>query len=95
MTMTFAVAIGSFLLVAIGTATADDGAAPAVRKDDALTVGQALPAFETTDDQGQPWKSADHVGKKVLVLYFYLGDFTGGCTRQAQAYRDGLAKIEN
>ena len=49
--------------------------------------------FEISDDAGQAWKSADHVGKHVLVLYFYPGDFTGGCIRQAEAYRDGLAKI--
>lgn len=60
----------------------------------ALAVGDMLPVFESTDDQGLPWKSADHVGKKVLVLYFYPGDFTGGCIKQAEAYRDGLAKIE-
>ena len=60
-----------------------------------VKVGEALPEFEQTDDNGQPWKSTGHVGnKKILVLYFYPGDFTGGCTRQAQAYRDGLAKIE-
>ncbi len=59
-----------------------------------LAVGDLLPNFESTDDQGQPWRSADHVGKKVLVLYFYPGDFTGGCIKQAEAYRDGLAKIE-
>ena len=57
-------------------------------------VGDAMPAFESTDDQDRPWKSADFVGKKVLVLYFYPGDFTGGCIKQVQAYRDGLAKIE-
>jgi peroxiredoxin Q/BCP len=57
-------------------------------------VGEALPAFEGTDDQGLPWKSADHVGKKVLVLYFYPGDFTGGCIKQVEAYRDGLKKLE-
>ncbi len=59
-----------------------------------LAVGELLPAFESTDEQGLPWKSADHVGKKVLVLYFYPGDFTGGCIKQAEAYRDGLTKIE-
>ena len=57
-------------------------------------VGDVLPAFEGTDDQGLPWKSADHVGKKVLVLYFYPGDFTGGCIKQVEAYRDGLKKLE-
>ena len=59
-----------------------------------LAVGESLPAFESTDEQGLPWKSADHVGKKVLVLYFYPGDFTGGCIKQAEAYREGLAKLE-
>ncbi len=57
-------------------------------------VGDAMPAFESTDDLNHPWKSADYVGKKVLVLYFYPGDFTGGCIKQAQAYRDVLTKIE-
>src|SRR4029434_2244496 len=59
-----------------------------------LMEGSPLPTFESLDDQGQPWKSAEHTGKKGLVLYFEYGDFTGGCTRQAQAYRDALAKIE-
>ena len=57
-------------------------------------VGDAMPAFESTDDLDRPWKSADYVGKKVLVLYFYPGDFTGGCIKQAQAYRAVLTKIE-
>lgn len=57
-------------------------------------AGDALPAFESIDEQGVAWKSADHVGKKVLVLYFYPGDFTGGCIKQAEAYREGLAKLE-
>lgn len=57
------------------------------------TVGDFLPGFESTDDQGHAWKSSDHVGKKVLVLYFYPGDFTGGCIKQAEAYRDELDKV--
>jgi peroxiredoxin Q/BCP len=56
--------------------------------------GAPLPAFESVDDEGRTWKSSDHIGQKVLVLYFYPGDFTGGCTKQAQAYREGLAQIE-
>ena len=39
-------------------------------------VGESFPVFESTDDQGLSWKSSNHVGKKVLVLYFYPGDFT-------------------
>ena len=65
-------------------------AAPAM----GLAEGDAVPAFESTDEQSQPWKSADRIGKKVVVLYFYPGDFTGGCVKQAQAYREGLTNIE-
>src|ERR1043165_6399867 len=57
-------------------------------------IGDTLPEFQSTDEQGRVWKSADHAGEKLLVLYFYPGDFTGGCIRQAEAFREGLAKLE-
>jgi peroxiredoxin Q/BCP len=44
----------------------------------AVKVGDKAPSFQATDDQGKTWKSDDHVGKKVVVLYFYAADFTGG-----------------
>jgi peroxiredoxin Q/BCP len=53
-----------------------------------LKVGDAAPSFAAKDDTGADWKSADHVGKKILVVYFYPASFTGGCTKQACAYRD-------
>jgi peroxiredoxin Q/BCP len=53
-----------------------------------IKVGDKAPAFDGTDDQGKPWKSSDHVGKKILVVYFYPADFTGGCTAQACGFRD-------
>jgi peroxiredoxin Q/BCP len=56
-------------------------------------VGDAAPTFESTDDQGKTWKSTDHVGKKVLVVYFYPADFTGGCTKQACGFRDDLKEL--
>jgi len=58
-----------------------------------VNVGDPAPAFESTDDQGNPWKSADHVGKKILVVYFYPADLTGGCTKQACSYRDDMSKL--
>ena len=75
-----------------GAGLAADDARP--EQNPPLAVGDLLPAFESVDDRAQAWKSADHVGKKVLVIYFYPGDFTGGCSKQAQAYRDALAKFE-
>jgi peroxiredoxin Q/BCP len=58
-----------------------------------LKVGDVVPAFEVTDDSGSIWKSTDHVGKKVLVVYFYPADMTGGCTKQACGFRDDSAKL--
>jgi peroxiredoxin Q/BCP len=59
-----------------------------------LKVGQMAPSFEANDDQGKTWKSSDHVGKNVIVLYFYPADMTGGCTKQACGFRDDLKKLE-
>ncbi len=58
-----------------------------------LKVGDPAPRFEALDDTGKLWKSADHVGKKIMVVYFYPADFTGGCTREACGYRDDYAKL--
>ena len=58
-----------------------------------LAVGDVAPKFESMDDQGKAWKSADHVGKKVVVVYFYPADDTGGCTKQACGFRDDMKKL--
>jgi peroxiredoxin Q/BCP len=58
-----------------------------------LNVGDPAPTFESTDDEGKPWKSSDHVGKKVLVVYFYPADLTGGCTKQACGFRDNMKAL--
>lgn len=58
-----------------------------------VAVGQKAPSFSAKDDQGKEWKSSDHVGKKALVIYFYPADLTGGCTKQACAFRDDLPKF--
>ena len=87
------------VLLASGILQATDETTPAAEPNQevaatVLAAGDLLPAFESIDEQGHPWKSTDHVGKRILVLYFYPGDFTGGCIKQAEAYRDGLAKIK-
>jgi peroxiredoxin Q/BCP len=53
-----------------------------------LAVGDAAPSFSAPVDDGSIWNSADHVGKKIIVVYFYPADMTGGCTKQACAFRD-------
>jgi len=80
------------LAMSAAAVAVDDGAA---EKNEPLAVGQALPDFESISDNGQPWKSADNVGHKILVLYFYPGDFTGGCSKQALTFREGLKSLED
>jgi peroxiredoxin Q/BCP len=62
-------------------------------KTGSLKVGDPAPAFTATDDQGKTWKSSDHVGKHILVVYFYPADMTGGCTKQACGFRDDTKKL--
>lgn len=58
-----------------------------------LKVGDKAPEFQALDDTGKPWKSVDHVGKKIMVVYFYPADFTGGCTKEACGYRDDYSQL--
>ena len=63
-----------------------------------LNVGDPAPTFQAKDDTGTDWKSSDHVAikdkdkAKIVVVYFYPADFTGGCTKQACGFRDDMAK---
>jgi peroxiredoxin Q/BCP len=58
-----------------------------------LKVGDKAPEFTVDDDSGKEWKSGDHIGKKIVVVYFYPADMTGGCTKQACGFRDDLSKL--
>jgi len=60
-----------------------------------LAIGDKAPAFTATTDDGSTWKLADFVGKKNVVVYFYPAAMTGGCTKQACAYRDSQPAIES
>jgi peroxiredoxin Q/BCP len=53
-----------------------------------VETGNKAPGFKAIDDTGQTWKLSDHIGKKIIVLYFYPAAMTGGCTKQACGYRD-------
>jgi peroxiredoxin Q/BCP len=69
------------------------GGVRAEKKEGGVNVGDKAPEFEAVDDQGQPWKSSEQVGKKVVVVYFYPADLTGGCTKQACGFRDDMKKL--
>lgn len=58
-----------------------------------LKEGQKAPAFSLPSDSGDDVALKDFAGKNV-VLYFYPRDSTPGCTREAEAFRDELAKFK-
>jgi peroxiredoxin Q/BCP len=60
-----------------------------------LKVGDKAPDFTAQDESGKEWKSANFVGKKIIVVYFYPADMTGGCTKQACAFRDDFSKLKD
>lgn len=62
--------------------------------DISLKPGDAAPEFTVQDDTGAQWNSQDHFGKKIVVVYFYPADMTGGCTKQACGFRDDLGKLK-
>lgn len=60
-----------------------------------LSVGDKAPDFKTLGDNGKLWNSKDYLGKKNIVVYFYPAAMTGGCTKQACAYRDFKSEIDD
>jgi peroxiredoxin Q/BCP len=57
-----------------------------------LKLGNQLPNFSTTDQNGKSINSSDLIGKK-LVVYFYPKDNTPGCTAQACNIRDNYETL--
>jgi peroxiredoxin Q/BCP len=85
--------IGAMLLCFFGNLASGDEKKEAEEKKVDLQVGDQAPVFEAIDDEGKPFKSADQVGKKFVVVYFYPADFTSGCRAQAQKFRDNMNKL--
>lgn len=60
-----------------------------------LKVGDKAPEFKTLADDGSTWDASDYIGDKYIVVYFYPAAMTGGCTKQACAYRDFKSQIDD
>ena len=59
-----------------------------------LQVGDTAPDFTLADQEGKQVKLSDYRGKKQVVLIFYPGDQTPGCTKQLCSARDDSAQYE-
>lgn len=58
-----------------------------------IQVGDALPDFAASDQEGNEISSEDFLGSPV-VLYFYPKDDTPGCTKEACSFRDNMTDLE-
>lgn len=57
-------------------------------------AGDTAPLFTGKDQDGKDFKLGDVVGKKIVLLYFYPKDFTGGCTTEACGFRDRMGDLQ-
>src|SRR5437867_2977176 len=78
--------IANLFCIGLAAAIAEGGKTP--------QAGDKAPLIEGTDQDGKPWKLADHVGKQVVLLYFYPKDDTPGCTKQACGLRDRMSELK-
>lgn len=81
-----AIAIGLALFLVAGTARAQEKP---------LIVGDTIPAFTLSDQDGKPFSVRDSIGRKILVIYFYPKDESPVCTKEACAFRDKYAEFTN
>lgn len=59
-----------------------------------LQVGDKVPSFSVTDDQGNTQILSDYKGQK-LVVFFYPKANTPGCTAEACDLRDHFKELQN
>lgn len=59
-----------------------------------LKVGDKAPDFTLPATTGDKVTLSDYVGKGTVVVGFFPAAFTGGCTKEAKAYQEGIAKFE-
>ena len=53
-----------------------------------IQVGDQAPDFTLPTQAGETFHLGDHLGERVVVLYFYPKDNSVGCTAEACAFRD-------
>jgi thioredoxin-dependent peroxiredoxin len=53
-----------------------------------IKLGDQIPDFSLTDQDGNLLKISDYFGKKKLVIFFYPQDGSLNCTREACYFRD-------
>ena len=60
----------------------------------AIQIGDKLPSFKATKQDGTAFESAS-INEKPVVIYFYPKDFTPGCTTQACSFTDAYQDFQD
>ena len=60
----------------------------------AIQIGDKLPHFTATKQDGTAFDSHE-IQQKPVVIYFYPKDFTPGCTTQACSFRDAYQDFQD
>ncbi|AOW19925.1 peroxiredoxin [Urechidicola croceus] len=60
-----------------------------------IRVGDEIPLFALTDQNGKEFLIKNLIGRKKIVLFFYPKDFTPGCVREACSFRDQYDDFKN
>jgi thioredoxin-dependent peroxiredoxin len=82
---------GAMLLLAVAIV----GGCVGSSRQGVLKTGDQAPDFALQDQNGHQVKLSDYRGKKNVVLAFYIKAFTGGWTRELNAYQADIAKFDN
>ena len=61
----------------------------------AIQTGDKCPSFSLPDQNGNIISIDDLIGKKILVIYFYPKDYSGGCTAEACSFRDAYEEFKD
>jgi peroxiredoxin Q/BCP len=66
----------------------------AVKRVDAMDVGDVVSNFELLDEQGKPRRLSELLAEGPVVLFFYPAALTPGCTAEACHFRDLAAEFK-
>ena len=61
-----------------------------------VTIGDKMAPFTATDHEGNVWDLKENLSHSdYLIIYFYPAAMTGGCTKQACAFRDSKQSMDS